>query len=70
MPHPEGVRDYYQRVWDYPFVVSTTCRPWRERSWSWFQQVDDESVRPYLMGMVPFLCLIDEAASSESCPSH
>ncbi len=61
--------DYYAPVWHFPFVVTTVIKKCREPNWYWFRddhQMPTES-RPYLIGGVPFLYLIDDNALQTTC---
>ena len=64
-----SVRDYYRKVWDYPFVASSVRLTYREPEWSWFSHV---SIRPeiysaFLVGAVPFLYLISDDVIKHTC---
>jgi hypothetical protein len=72
------VRDYYRPVWNFPFVASSIRLPNREPEWDWFVKARRESwfgrakkipdgYKPFMTGMVPFLCLLSEAALKATC---
>jgi hypothetical protein len=71
-----SAKDYYRPVWDFPFVVSSVRLPNREPEWYWFEVVGEKEKKPqkmpegyktFVVGMVPFLCLISEAALKATC---
>jgi len=72
-----SARDYYRPVWDFPFVVPSVRLPSREAEWHWFGQAKKDAkkapskmpdgYKPFILGMVPFLCLISEAALKATC---
>jgi hypothetical protein len=72
-----AIRDYYRSVWDFPFVVPSVRLPHREPEWHWFGQMEKEAkkepqkmpagYKPFMAGMVPFFCLISEAALKATC---
>jgi hypothetical protein len=72
-----SARDYYRPVWDFPFVVSSARLPHREPEWYWFNLANEgakkepqkipEGYKPFVVGMVPFLCLVSEAALKATC---
>ncbi len=66
-----SVQDYYQPVWDFPFVASSTRLTYREPDWYWFNEVRKQSIaddyQPFLMGALPFLYLISEPALKATC---
>jgi hypothetical protein len=63
------VFEYYQPVWDFPFVASSLRLSYREPRWNWFgvTQGTPDEYRPYLIGAVPFIYLISEAALGATC---
>ncbi len=64
-----SVRDYYRPVWNFPFVASSVRLTHREPEWIWFSKAEKipGAYRPFMIGMVPFLCLLSEAALKATC---
>ena len=73
-----SVRQYYAPVWHYPFVAASVRLANREPEWFWFQSFTKKQrfkrrekmpadYAPYMMGAVPFLYLLSEAALKATC---
>jgi len=64
-----SVRDYYQSVWDFPFVASSVRLRCREPEWAWFREAGNlpEQYRASAMGAVPFLYLLSDPALERIC---
>jgi hypothetical protein len=64
-----SVRDYYRPVWHFPFVASSVRLLNREPEWIWFQEAEKlaDIYKPFMTGIVPFHCLLSEAALKETC---
>jgi hypothetical protein len=67
-----SARDYYHPVWHFPFVVSGVRYLFREPEWAWFRHLHGLPAgwRPYAMGGVPFLYLIDEKVLEAICARY
>jgi hypothetical protein len=65
----ETTKSFYEPVWDFPFVASTTCIENRDPGWYWFEMISQmpEEYRAYAMGAVPFIYLMDEKALNATC---
>jgi len=64
-----SVHDYYQPVWNFPFVASCVRLPYRDPEWFWFNHIRKlpAQYRPYAMGASPFIYLIDDHALGHIC---
>ncbi|MFO1486847.1 MAG: hypothetical protein U1F65_00065 [Verrucomicrobiota bacterium] len=64
-----SAREYYQAVWDFPFVASSVRLPQREPEWAWFRAAGElpAAYQPYALGAVPFLYLLTERALERIC---
>jgi len=64
-----SARDYYRPVWHLPFVASSVRLPLREPEWHWFKNAGTmpADYRPFMMGIVPFMCLLSEDALKATC---
>jgi hypothetical protein len=63
------VCDYYNPVWSFPFVASNVRLRHREHAWWWFREVDElpHEYKPFCLGAVPFLYLVDEFVLEQVC---
>jgi hypothetical protein len=64
-----SVRNFYRPVWDQSFVATQVCLPYRDPNWHWFTHVPElpPKYRPYAIGAVPFLYLVDDAVLDQVC---
>lgn len=64
-----SARNYYQPVWEFPFVAAQVCLRYRQPEWHWFQGIKDlpAGYRPFATGAVPFLYLLSEEALRATC---
>jgi hypothetical protein len=63
------IQHFYSQVWDYDFVASSVCLPYREPNWYWFRSLRDlpSDYKPFAMGALPFVFLMSERALESTC---
>jgi len=59
-----SVQEYYQPVWQFPFVASNVRRPDRDPKWCWFQAIKDlpAKYQSFALGVAPSIYLLDDVA--------